>query len=96
MMVFSNIVECKNFMKNDDNKLYIYNTVIEEIEDALLFNYKFFILFKSETENLKCVIFSDNWENILQKGLEYFEKVENYEKCIELHNLKIIVKDYLS
>lgn len=93
MLLFSNIQEGKQFIQDYSNRRIIFESIIEEIQDALIFGLDFITLFKYEKENINHFIYSEGWLLALNKGLKYFESIEDFEKCIEIRDLIIVLKD---
>lgn len=46
------------------------------------------ILFEIINYDYKVVVKQNQFINILNKGIEYYEKIEDFEKCSELNKLK--------
>jgi len=93
MLVFSNIIEAKNFIRKYENRRIVFESLIEEIQDALIFDLDFITLFKYEKEDINHFLYSDGWIISLKKALQYFEDVEDYEKCCEIRDLIIVLED---
>lgn len=93
MLVFNTVQEGKIFISNIDNRKIVYNSLIEDIKDALIFELSFVSIFRYEKENMHHFLYKDKWVSSLNKALEYFEYIEDYEECIEIKNLISILKD---
>lgn len=93
MLVFSSISEGKEFISNSNNKDVIYSSLVEDIKDALIFGLNFITIYRYEKENIHHFLYQSNWINSLNKALEYYESVENYEDCIEIRDLISVLND---
>jgi TnpA family transposase len=95
MILFENINEAKKYLSNIENKKNVYESLIEDIIDALIFDLDRIIIYKYEKENIEHYLYSDSWINSLKKALKYFEYIEDYLKCIEIRDLIIVLEDIL-
>jgi len=93
MLVFSSISDGKEFISNPENKSIIYESLIEDIKDALIFDMNFITIYRYDKENIHHFLYQKNWINSLNKALEYYEFIENYEQCIEIRDLISVLSD---
>jgi excinuclease UvrABC helicase subunit UvrB len=93
MLLFSNIEDAKSFIKNYNNRKVVFESLIEDIQDALIFGLDFITLFKYEKEDMNHFLYSDGWIKSLNNALIYFEENEEYEKCAEIRDLITVLKD---
>lgn len=93
MLVFSSINDGKEFISNPNNKDVIYESLIEDIKDALIFGLNFITIYRYEKENIHHFLYEEKWLDSLNKALEYHESNENYEYCIEIRDLINVLSD---
>lgn len=94
MLVFSSIKDGKEFMLKHENKNKVFKSLLEDIKDALIFDLNFITIFRYEKENIHHFLYKTDWIKSLDKALEYFEEEEEYEECIEIRDLKLILEEY--
>jgi hypothetical protein len=94
MLVFSSIEDGKDYISNPINKKNVYLSIIEEIKDALIFDLDFITIFRYEKENIHQFLYKKDWINSLNRAMDYFEIIEEYEECIEIRDLKSILEEY--
>jgi excinuclease UvrABC helicase subunit UvrB len=93
MLIFSNIEEAKEFIKNYNNRKIVFESLIEDIQDALIFDLNFVTLFRYEKEEMNHFLYSNGWIKTLNNALKYFEENEEYEKCCEIRDLITVIED---
>lgn len=93
MLVFSSISEGKRFISDVNNKKIIYDSLIEDIKDALIFDLTFVTIFRYEKEEMHHFLYKKDWINSLSSALDYYEYFENYEECIEIRDLITVIED---
>jgi hypothetical protein len=93
MLVFDSISDGKNFILNFDNKSTVFRSLIEDIKDALIFDKTTIVIFTYEKDNFSHILSEDYWIYTLNKALEHFEYIEDYEECIEIRDLITVIEE---
>lgn len=92
---FSNEEDEKNFLINQ--KWLIHSLIIEGVKQSIKERLDEIVLFRiiNPTSNFIMVseLKKDDWESSLSKSLEYFESVEEYEKCADIKKLLKKIKN---
>lgn len=70
-----------------DFKSIVYSETVNSINDANKNNKKIATLFDINNSGNIHEIEKSNWIPALEKTITYFEKLEKYEKCVEISNL---------
>jgi protein-arginine kinase activator protein McsA len=94
MLVFSSVEDGKQFVSNINNRSKVFKSLVEDIKDALIFDLNFVTIFRYEKENMHHFLYKTDWVKSLNKALEYFEEEEEYEECIEIRDLIIILEEF--
>lgn len=55
--------------------------------------FKIFFEDDEEYEDMLLTVYSNEWEKALEKALEYFETKEEYEICLKINKLLILIKN---
>ena len=86
---FSNEEDEKNFLINQ--KWLIHSLIIEGVKQSIKERLDEIVLFRIINPISNFIMVSelkkDDWESSLSKSLEYFESVEEYEKCADIKKL---------
>jgi hypothetical protein len=92
---FSNEEDEKNFLKNQ--KWLIHSLIIEGVKQSIKERLDEIVLFRIINPISNFIMVSelkkDDWESSLSKSLEYFESVEEYEKCADIKKLLKKIKN---
>ena len=92
---FSNEEDEKNFLKNQ--KWLIHSLIIEGVKQSIKERLDEIVLFRIINPSSNFIMVSelkkDDWESSLSKSLEYFESVEEYEKCADIKKLLKKIKN---
>jgi len=94
MLVFSSIEDGKEYISNPQNRSKVFKSLIEDIKDGLIFDQDFITIFRYEKDNMHHFLYKRDWILSLDKALEYFEQEEEYEECIEIRDLKLVLEEY--
>jgi len=65
----------------------ILNEAVNAIKDGVLRNKKSISLFGIANSNLFINLKKEKWKSTLQNSMDYFVKLENYDRCIEIRDL---------
>jgi hypothetical protein len=92
---FSDEEDEKNFLKNQ--KWLIHSLIIEGVKQSIKERLDEIVLFRIINPSSNFIMVSelkkDDWESSLSKSLEYFESVEEYEKCADIKKLLKKIKN---
>jgi hypothetical protein len=92
---FSDEEDEKNFLKNQ--KWLIHSLIIEGVKQSIKERLDEIVLFRIINPISNFIMVSelkkDDWESSLSKSLEYFESVEEYEKCADIKKLLKKIKN---
>jgi hypothetical protein len=92
---FSNEEDEKNFLINQ--KWLIHSLIIEGVKQSIKERLDEIVLFRIINPISNFIMVSelkkDDWESSLSKSLEYFESVEEYEKCADIKKLLKKIKN---
>jgi hypothetical protein len=79
--------EMSDYLRN--NKESFFGLIIEGVKQCIEDGIEFIDIIHFFVKDTKIVIQvkKDDWNTTLLLALEYFESVEDYEKCIEIKNL---------
>lgn len=92
---FSNEEDEKNFLINQ--KWLIHSLIIEGVKLSIKERLDEIVLFRIINPISNFIMVSelkkDDWESSLSKSLEYFESVEEYEKCADIKKLLKKIKN---
>ena len=92
---FSNEEDEKDFLKNQ--KWLIHTLIIEGVKKSIKDGLDEIVLFRIINPISNFIMVSelkkDDWESSLSKSLEYFESVEEYEKCADIKKLLKKIKN---
>lgn len=92
---FSNEEDEKNFLINQ--KWLIHSLIIEGVKQSIKERLDVIVLFRIINPISNFIMVSelkkDDWESSLSKSLEYFESVEEYEKCSDIKKLLKKIKN---
>ena len=78
-----------------ENKYVIYSELIRYCEKLLKNNLKEIqaIMVSNLYDNIVFIIKRDNVKLTLDKAMEYFLSIEEFEKCAEIRNLNILIQN---
>ena len=78
-----------------ENKYIIYSELIRYCEKLLKNNLKEIqaIMVSNLYDNIVFIIKRDNVKLTLDKAMEYFLSIEEFEKCAEIRNLNILIQN---
>ncbi len=92
---FSNEDEEKDFLKNQ--RWLIHSLIIEGVKKSMDENLNEIVLFRIINPKNNFIMVSelkkDDWVGSLSKSLEYFESIEEYEKCADIKKLLKKIKN---
>jgi hypothetical protein len=92
---FSNEEDEKNFLKNQ--KWLIHSLIVEGVKKSIKEGLDEIVLFRIINPISNFIMVSelkkDDWEASLSKSLEYFESVEEYERCGDVKKLLKTIKN---
>jgi len=92
---FSNEEDEKNFLINQE--WLIHSLIIEGVKQSIKERLDEIVLFRIINPISNFIMVSelkkDDWESSLSKSLEYFESVEEYEKCADIKKLLKKIKN---
>jgi len=83
--------ELEKYLRTE--KLTFYNAMIDEIDDSLKNDYDIAHIARVYLANgvrIKIDLYREKWGYTLEQCLEYFEDLEDYERCTDINN---IIKD---
>jgi hypothetical protein len=78
-----------------ENKYVVYSELIRYCEKLLKNNLKEIqaIMVSNLYDNIVFIIKRDNVKLTLDKAMEYFLSIEEFEKCAEIRNLNILIQN---
>lgn len=78
-----------------ENKYVVYSELIRYCEKLLKNNLKEIqaIMVSNLYDNIVFIIKRDNLKLTLDKAMEYFLSIEEFEKCAEIRNLNILIQN---
>lgn len=81
-----------NWLKN--NKYTIFSELIRFARKMLEQNLKSIqaIMVSNDSDNIVFILRYDNIDITLKKAMDYFQSIEEYEKCAEIRDLNILIE----
>lgn len=87
MIAFQNFKEATEILESDDKKSQIFTIIVSKIIDAIDKELNEIILFYYQDENIYHYITYNEYKQSLNKALNYFISVEEFEICAEIKNI---------
>jgi hypothetical protein len=91
MIAFQNFKEATEILESEENKPQIFTIIVSKIINAIDKELNEIILFYYQDENIYHYITYNEYKQSLEKAINYFIAVEEFEMCAEIKNLIDII-----
>ena len=92
MIAFENFNQAQKILESDDYKSQIFNIIIDKLNVAINDDLDEVILFYYQEENVYHYITYKEYKKSLEKAINYFVSIEEYETCTKIKNIINILK----
>ena len=75
----------------EENQEFIYNRIVQAVAEGVMFGVDSLRLFELNGTGTYMTSNRVDWKSGLQPALKYFEITEQYEKCVRVRDLMLIV-----
>lgn len=78
------------------NKYIIFSELVRYTEILIEKNMEFIqaLMISNSYENIVFIIKRKNVDSLLKNAMEYFLSIEEYEQCVKIRNLFILIENY--